>query len=45
MRSKKFPLHLYMSDTFMVREEVKKSKLQDIYVSRMNDLRSKPKVE
>ena len=50
--TKKFPLHTYMSDTFMEslgREEVKKNKLQDvwtrdIYVSRMNDMRSKPKV-
>ena len=45
--TKKFPLHTYMSDTFMEslgREEVKKNKLQDvwtrdIYVSRTNDMR------
>ena len=51
MMSKKFTLHIYMSDTFIEglgREEVK-NKLQDvrtrdIYVSILNDMRYKPKV-
>ena len=51
MMSKKFTLHIYLSDTFIEglgREEVKK-KLQDvttrdIYVSILNDMRYKPKV-